>query len=69
MKIGDRARFIGWDAVFHFGERTGKLGMIVTDADLDLTGSNFGGGTCGWQPDGEKGIYLTALSDLEILTQ
>ena len=65
MKIGYRAKFVARDRVFHGGEREGKTGVIRTDATLSYTGSNFGGGTCGWQPDGDKGLYLTALSDLE----
>jgi hypothetical protein len=73
MKIGDRARFTGSDQVFHYGEREGKVGTIVLDANLDPHGSNFGGGTCGWTPlmheyiDGkDAGVYITALEDLTL---
>jgi hypothetical protein len=65
-KLGDRARFVGKDSVFHSGEREGKIGTVVLDADLDY-GSNFGGGTCGWQVDGQEGVYVTAIEDLELL--
>jgi hypothetical protein len=67
MKIGDRTKFVGIDSVFHSGERQGKTGVIVTDAKLSYTGSNFRSGTCGWQKDGEPGIYVTSLSELEKL--
>jgi hypothetical protein len=36
-------------------------------ADWDIyqkRSANFGGGTCGWQVDGEEGVYVTALGDL-----
>jgi hypothetical protein len=26
--------------------------------------ANFGAGTCGWQVDGDSGVYVTALGDL-----
>lgn len=65
-KLGDRARFTANDTVFHFGQREGKVGTIVLDADLE-EGTNFGGLTCGWQPDGDNGIYITGLDELEIV--
>jgi hypothetical protein len=65
MKIGDRARFTAKDRVFHYGEREGKVGTIVLDANLEK-GSNFNNGTCAWQIDGEPGVYMTALEDLTL---
>lgn len=64
-RIGKRAKFVGRDHEFHFGERMGKIGTIVADANLDAQGTNFGGGTCFWQIDGEDGQYITGLEDLE----
>ena len=66
-KVGDRAKFVGHDTLFHEGEREGKMGTIAADATLNTRGSNFGGGTCMWKVDGEDGVFVTALSDLEIL--
>jgi hypothetical protein len=65
MKIGDRARFTTKDRVFHYGEREGRVGTIVLDANLSA-GRNFGGGTCCWQSDGDEGVYVTALEDLTL---
>jgi hypothetical protein len=59
-----RAKFTGRDQEFH-GEREAKTGTIVFDADLNPAGSNFGGGTCGWQTDDGR-IYITGLSDLAL---
>jgi hypothetical protein len=64
FSVGDRAKFIGRDTVFHEGQREGKIGTIVLDANLNK-GSNFGGGTCGWQVDGGTGVYITSFADLE----
>jgi len=68
MKIGDRARFIGKDTQFHNGEREGKVGTIVLDANLDSLPvlEDFSGGTCGWQIDGDPGVFVTALEDLTL---
>ncbi len=63
-RIGIRTRFTGRDMVFHNGEREGKKGWIVADADENFGGDNFGGGTCLWQPDADDGTYVTALADL-----
>ena len=65
-KIGDRAKFVGYDDVFREGQRQGKMGTIVLDAALNK-GENFGGGTCGWKVDDQPGVYITALADLEIV--
>jgi hypothetical protein len=64
MLLDKRMRFVGYDDVFHYGEREGKTGTIVCDANLER-GSNFANGTiCGWQIDGQDGVYITALADL-----
>lgn len=66
-RIGDRARFVGEDEVFHYGEREGKLGTIMTDGTLSETNSADLSGECvGWQVDGEIGVYITDAKDLEI---
>lgn len=65
MKIGDRARFTAKDKQF-YGRREGQIGTIIADANLDFNGSNFGGGTCTWQADGDPGVYITALEDLTL---
>jgi hypothetical protein len=64
-KIGMRARFTALDPQYR-GAREGKVGTIVTDADLnaDEGSTDFGGSSCGWQADGEVDIYITALADL-----
>jgi hypothetical protein len=62
--IGVRARFVGKDIPFR-GLRERKLGTIVADAKLDEKGTNFGGGTCAWQLDGDPGVFITGLKDLE----
>jgi hypothetical protein len=71
MKIGDRARFTAKDKQFHYGEREGKVGTILGDANLDAVAMppNFGGGTCMWQIDGDDGVYITALEDLTLETE
>jgi hypothetical protein len=67
MKIGDRARFTGKDTQFHNGEREGRLGDIVADANEDDKGSDWGAGTCYWRPDGgDGGWYVTKLADLTL---
>lgn len=66
-KTGQRAKYIGPDKVFHEGQRLGKTGTIVLDAELER-GSNFGGETCGWQADGDEGVYVTGLAELELLS-
>jgi hypothetical protein len=69
MKIGDRARFTAKDRVFHSGEREGKVGTIVLDANMDADPKHpLPSGTCGWQVDGDDGVYITALEDLELLS-
>ena len=65
VRVGTRARFVGKDNVFQDGEREGKVGTVILDANLDPNGSNFGAGFCFWGIDGESGMYLTAISDLE----
>lgn len=67
-KIGNRARFVGKDHVFSPRTREGKVGTIVTDANLDPRGSNFGGGTCGWKLEGYDGLFITDLADLELVS-
>lgn len=69
-KIGLRAKFTGRDRVFHGGQREGKVGTIVTDAN-GHQGSNFGAdpalglnGCCGWQLDGDPALFTTGLEDL-----
>ena len=66
-KVGMRAKFVGHDHEFHDGERQGKTGTIVADANLDSQGSNFGEGTCFWQVDGDQDQYITNLKDLELV--
>jgi hypothetical protein len=64
MLLDKRMRFTGRDTVFHNGEREGKVGTIVLDANLDRN-NNFADGTvCCWQIDGQDGVYITALADL-----
>lgn len=67
VKVGDRALYIGKDTVFHNGEREGKIGIVVLDSNLE-PGSNFRGGSCGWQVDGDCGIYITAIKDITRLS-
>jgi hypothetical protein len=59
MTIGDRARFVGPDPVFHFGERQGKVGTITL-----MLPSYFGEETCRWQPDNDPGTYVTDMKHL-----
>ena len=63
-KIGDRMRFVGHDHVYHDGEREGKVGTVVLDANLDK-GTNFGDGTCVWHPDNQPFDYITSFDNLE----
>lgn len=67
-RVGLRAVFMGHDEAFH-GYREGRVGTILCDANFDSSGlaSNWGEGCCGWTPDEEKEIYLTALADLELV--
>jgi hypothetical protein len=68
--IGERAIYTGPDHGIGYPHLLhGDSGTIVWDAKLDPNGSNFGQregnpGVCGWQKDGEVGVYLLSLADL-----
>lgn len=64
MKIGDRARFVGTDRAFH-GLREGKTGRIVLEPTIQFDPTR---GTCTWKMDGDSGVYVTAVEDLEEVT-